>query len=215
MVINRNRINNKLSGKCSGCLKKYDLHVFVKTGLVYDCQKSWHFLCRKMTVGYLQVQTPLACAHLIQNAKIIHGNDPQSLLLLMPGHKNPLWSGAAVGGRVPRRGGPFLHSSDLGYFVPWKFIIGKMTIISLLNLICSAMFMIGWKSNANKMIQNHALPLHGHNYNIIVCQTEWLVILLHGNSINNKHVFLCDILLNNLCFVSYPSPDSVIHINIK
>ena len=78
-----------------GVSEKHEFHVFVKTGLVYDCQKSLRFLCRKMTVGYLQVQTPLACVHFIQTAKIIHGNDSQSLLLLMPGHKKPyrFWFG--------------------------------------------------------------------------------------------------------------------------
>ena len=93
----RNRINRKMASQANvwGVWKKHDFHVFVKTGLVYDCQKSWHFLCRKMTVGYLQVQTPLACVHFIQTAKIMYGNSSQSLLLLMPNQKKPylFWFG--------------------------------------------------------------------------------------------------------------------------
>ena len=42
-----------------------------------------------MTVRYSQVQTPLACVHFVHMAKSIHGNDPQSLMLLMQGHKKP------------------------------------------------------------------------------------------------------------------------------
>ena len=42
-----------------------------------------------MTVRHSQVQTPLVCVHFVQIEKIMHGNDPQSLLLLMPGHKKP------------------------------------------------------------------------------------------------------------------------------
>ena len=40
-----------------------------------------------------------------------------------------------------QKSGPFLHFSELGYFVPWKFMIKKMTSFSLLVLTSYAMLM--------------------------------------------------------------------------
>ena len=66
---------------------------------------------------------------------------------------------------------PFLHFSELGYFVPLKFIFRKVTIFSLLVLTSSAMSMFRWNMTANKLMEIAALSLHGRTDNIIICQT--------------------------------------------
>ena len=70
--------------------------MFLSKPASYMIVRSRDIFCRKMTVGYLQVQTPLACVHFIQTAKCIHGNDPQRLLLQMPGQITYLFCLAVI-----------------------------------------------------------------------------------------------------------------------